>query len=132
MLDNLRAAYHDNTFYDLMESMKTLKVLALDEFHRWYNRAQNEDGAEGSQSWASEKIFQIVEDRYVHWDTRMTLVATNREIDKGGADPISSRFNDSLRSHIVHVDGGDLRPQAAELETFWEALPNYPLCENSS
>lgn len=125
MLDRLRASYADGDYDELMSELKEIPVLALDEFHRWHNNARtdrgrhsgdDEDKAEGSHSWAEEKIFQIVEERYLHWDERLTLVATNRNPDKGDLDPIASRFSDSLRSRIVHVGGGDLRPHAHTLE----------------
>jgi hypothetical protein len=52
----------------------------------------------------------------MHWKKLLTLIATNREPDKGDNDPISSRLGDSLRSHLIRVDGGDLRPMAKEIE----------------
>jgi len=125
MLDRLRASYADGDYAGLMSELKEIPVLALDEFHRWHNNARNDRGrhlgddddkAEGSHSWAEEKIFQIIEERYLHWDERLTLVATNRNPDKGDLDPIASRFSDSLRSRIIHVGGGDLRPHARTLE----------------
>ena len=117
MLDRLRASYSAGDYDALMNELKQVPVLALDEFHRWHNNAsKTEDKAEGSHSWAEEKIFQIVEERYLHWDERLTLVATNRNPDKGDLDPIASRFSDSLRSRIIHVGGGDLRPHAQMLE----------------
>ena len=125
MLDRLRASYADGDYDGLMSELKEIPVLALDEFHRWHNNAHNDRGrhstgdddkTEGSHSWAEEKIFQIVEERYLHWDERLTLVATNRNPDKGDLDPIASRFSDSLRSRIIHVGGGDLRPHARTLE----------------
>ncbi len=120
MLDRLRLAYQKGDYPELMEDLKTVRVLALDEFHRWHARtsrweshaARGGDSAEGSSSWAAEKIFQIIEDRYVHWDERMTIVATNRNPERGDKDPIASRFSDTLRSHIIPVHGGDLRPSA--------------------
>lgn len=123
MLDRLRASYADGDYDGLMSELKEIPVLALDEFHRWHDNARRKptqvddgDKAEGSHSWAEEKIFQIVEERYLHWDERLTLVATNRNPDKGDLDPIASRFSDSLRSRIIHVGGGDLRPHARTLE----------------
>lgn len=123
MLDRLRASYAEGDYDTLMNELKQVPVLALDEFHRWHNkrnsersRLGDEDKSEGSHSWAEEKIFQIVEDRYIHWDERMTLIATNRNPDKGDLDPIASRFSDSLRSRVIHVGGGDLRPHARELD----------------
>lgn len=123
MLDRLRAAYQRGDYQQLMEELKQVHVLALDEFHRWHdkssrwdNNAPRGDLTEGSPSWAAEKVFQIIEDRYVHWDERMTLVATNRNPDRGDNDPIASRFADTLRSRIVPVHGGDLRPSARMFE----------------
>jgi len=113
-------AMDDDNYAVLMEELKRMPVLALDEFHRWHNNARSSDDdlAEGSSSWAAEKIFQIIEDRYIHWDERLTLVATNRNPDKGDLDPIGSRFSDSLRSRIIEVNGGDLRPNARVIERY--------------
>lgn len=108
MLDELRASYQDGDYAALMDSLITIPVLALDEFHRWYNKAGREDAAEGSQSWATEKMFTIIDERYLHGDELMTLVATNRQPDKGD-DPISSRFSDQRVSHIFQVGGSDIR-----------------------
>ncbi len=123
MLDRLRSSYADGDYDRLMNELKQIPVLALDEFHRWHDNARSRhtsgdegDKSEGSHSWAEEKIFQIVEDRYIHWDERLTLVASNRNPDKGDLDPIASRFSDSLRSRVIHVGGGDLRPHARTLE----------------
>ena len=124
MLDRLRASYADGDYDALLSELKQVPVLALDEFHRWHNNARaGEDKAEGSHSWAEEKIFQIVEERYLHWDERMTLVATNRNPDKGDFDPIASRFSDSLRSRVIQVGGGDLRPNARAIEPTGQQLP---------
>ena len=131
MLDRLRASYADGDYAVLMEELKRMPVLALDEFHRWHNNARSSDDrshlggdlAEGSPSWAAEKVFQIIEDRYIHWDERLTLVATNRNPDKGDLDPIASRFSDSLRSRIIEVNGGDLRPSARVIEHASRAHP---------
>ena len=129
MLDRLRQAYEKGDYPELMEDLKTVQILALDEFHRWHARpsrgegrsARGGDSAEGASSWAAEKIFQIIEDRYVHWDERMTIVATNRSPQRGDRDPLASRFSDTLRSRIVPVRGGDLRPRAQSIE---QSQPN--------
>lgn len=124
MLDRLRAAYQKGDYQELMDELKQVPVLALDEFHRWHDRTPRWDShaehaadlTEGSPSWAAEKVFQLVEDRYIHWDQRLTLIATNRNPDRGDNDPIASRLADTLRSHIVPVAGGDLRPSARLFE----------------
>ena len=125
MLDRLRSSYAEGDYSALMDELKRIPVLALDEFHRWHNNARSSDDdlTEGSPSWAAEKIFQIIEDRYLHWDERLTLVATNRNPDKGDLDPIASRFSDSLRSRIIEVNGGDLRPNARVIESAARAYP---------
>ena len=53
----------------------------------------------------------------------MTIIATNRNPDKGDLDPIASRFSDSLRSRVIHVGGGDLRPNARAIENTLRQLP---------
>ena len=135
MLDRLRTSYENGHYGVLMEELKLVPVLALDEFHRWYprasrwdnNRPEGTDPTEGSPNWAAEKIFQIIDERYTHWDERMTLIATNRNPQTGAADPITSRFADTLRSHIIYVSGGDLRPQARQSEG---AVPKQQAAQN--
>jgi DNA replication protein DnaC len=117
LLDQLRDAVRTGTFHEIMSALIEIPVLALDEFHRAYERTQGADLSEGSPSWAAEKLFQIIDTRYLHWETRLTLIATNREPDQGGFDPIDSRFSDTLRVHVVHMNGRDLRPHARRLES---------------
>lgn len=114
LLDALRASYRDNTFDDLFTSLIEIPVLALDEFHRFYDKGDGSSGA-GSGSWASEKIGILIDERYMQWRDRLTLVATNLPPEQWRMNAITSRFNDSLVSHIVHVGGADLRPLNAEL-----------------
>ncbi len=120
MLDELRATYtHERgeSFDAYLDALKNVPVLALDEFHRWYSRPASGDATDGSRSWAEEKLFQIVDHRYLRYQTRLTLIATNRQPDKGDLDPIASRFSDTLRAHLVEVQTeGDLRPLAREIE----------------
>ncbi len=115
LMEKLRAGYKDNTYDDLLHAVLDVPVLALDEFDRVHGlRRGSDDGT--AQSWVAEKIFLILDERYIKWDTHLTLVATNKPPDKGDSDPITSRFGDSLRSRIVHLNGQDLRPDAARYE----------------
>lgn len=110
MLDELRAAYKDGDYYGLMDSLIEVPVLALDEFYRWHDNSAGSD-AHGSHSWAAEKMFTLVDERYLRADKRMTLVATNRD-PGAGHDPVSSRFSDARVSHVIEVSGPDMRRNA--------------------
>lgn len=113
MLDELRRGYNNDTYDDLLEGYMTVSVLALDEFDRYYDKGGGSD-EDGSHSWAAEKIFTVIDERYSHWDSRLTLIATNKLIDKGDS-PIASRLLDVKRCAIVHIDGDDLRQQKLDI-----------------
>ncbi len=118
MLEELRNGYRVGNYWDILDNLITVRVLALDELHRAYdnNRNMGLGEEEGSLSWAAEKLFTVLDERYSHWDERMTLIATNKNFDKtDGA--LASRLWDSLRSRVIHVGGEDLRPHAAEFES---------------
>ncbi|CAG0945315.1 partial Primosomal protein DnaI, partial [Anaerolineae bacterium] len=114
MLDELRAGYRNDTYDDKMNQLIQAPVLAIDEFHRVYDKGGG-GNAEGSSSWAAEHIFTIVDERYTFADERMTLIATNRN-PTSGDDPISSRFSDKKRCHIVPLTGKDMRKHAVLIQ----------------
>ncbi len=115
LMEKLRHGYKDGTYDDLLNAVLDVPVLALDEFDRVYGLKRGVDDGT-AQSWAAEKVFLLLDERYIKWNICATLVATNKPPDPGDSDPITSRFGDSLRSHIVHVKGQDLRPDAARYE----------------
>ncbi len=115
LLEKLRHGYGTGEYDEMLNAVISVPVLALDEFDRVKDRLRGHDDGT-AQSWAGEKIFLILDERYTHWNTRLTLIATNRAPDKADSDPITSRFGDSLRSRVVHVQGEDLRPEAATYE----------------
>lgn len=107
LLDELRASYGNGHYEYLMEELKTIRVLALDELHR--NRGTD---------WENEKMFELIDHRYRYWDGLLTVFGTNKPPDKGSEDPIMSRLCDTRRARLVRVGGPDLRPLAAELDPF--------------
>ena len=114
MLDELRNGFRDDSYFERLQGLIEVPVLALDEFHRAHEKTQG-DALHGSASWVAEKLFTLIDERYSHWDDRMTLIATNRGFDQGDLDPIASRLSDPMRCRVVHVMGEDLRPSAAML-----------------
>ncbi len=115
LLERLRHGYADGTYDDLLNAVIEVDVLALDEFDRVAQRLRGQDDGT-AQGWVGEKVFMILDERYTRWKTHLTLIATNRAPDPGDSDPFSSRFSDSLRSRVVHVNGDDLRPDAVTFE----------------
>ncbi len=116
MLDELRSGYRNDTFMDTLNGLIDVPVLALDELHRAYDKGAGEDSEWGSRSWVQEKLFTLIDERYSDYTKKLTLIATNRQPDKGDVDAIWSRLGDTRRCHIVTVTGPDLRPQADYLE----------------
>ncbi len=115
LLDKLRHGYSTGEYDDLFNSVLDVPVLALDEFDRVHARLRgNDDGT--AQSWAAEKVFTLFDTRYTRWESHLTLIATNRAPDQADSDPITSRLGDSLRCRVVHVQGDDMRPLAAQYE----------------
>ncbi len=114
MLAELRSGFGDGEFFDRLQGLIGVPVLALDEFHRAYEKTSG-DTLHGSPSGVYQQLFMLIDERYSHWTERMTLIATNREFDKGESDPIVSRLMDSRRSRVVHVSGTDLRAHQFEL-----------------
>lgn len=98
LLDHLRAAYgpsseisYDETF----ERVRTAPVLILDDL-----------GVENPSQWAQEKLFQLLNHRYVNQMT--TIITTNAAIDR--LDPrVHSRIQDlQVVRHII-IDAPDYR-----------------------
>lgn len=114
LLDELRAGYgkHD---YDLkLNEFKNIKVLALDELGFYYERSARVSDDDAT-TWVDEKIFQIIDHRYRHFSTLLTVCASNFEPDKGDTNRIASRLSDTERVTCVQVKGSDLRPLAATI-----------------
>ena len=91
LLDHLRAAFAPGTitsFDQRFEDTRTASVLVLDDL-----------GTENATPWAREKLFQIIDYRYV---ARLpTIITTNWDAE---VDPrIKSRIFDLARSSVEEI-----------------------------
>ena len=79
LLDTLRFAYNDEdtTFEQRFDEIRNAKLLVLDDF-----------GTQNATNWAQEKLFQIVNYRYIN--RLSTVVTTNSRSMKSGAHPFAS------------------------------------------
>jgi DNA replication protein DnaC len=102
LLDHLRAAFapSSNEVYDqLFAKMREAEVLILDDL-----------GAQQSSSWASEKLFQLLNYRY---NMGMpTVITANLKGIQGVDERIRSRLSDAALVLTVHMDRAyDYRPK---------------------
>ena len=109
LLDHLRAAYapHSIEPYDeLFERLKNAPLLILDDL-----------GAEAATPWAQEKLFMLLNHRYLH--RLATVITTNQPLE--ALDPrLRSRLMDLdlvVRVHILAADyrGGGFQDRLVEL-----------------
>jgi DNA replication protein DnaC len=98
LLDHLRATFSpagETPFDELFESVKTAPLLILDDL-----------GTQTTTPWATEKLFQILNYRYM---MRLpTVVTTNVPLEELG-DRLASRMADPELSIPVSIAGPDLR-----------------------
>jgi DNA replication protein DnaC len=98
LLDHLRAAYAPSSeieYDELFERVRTAPLLILDDF-----------GAESPTPWAQEKMYQLVNHRYLH--RLPTVLTTNTDLTL--LDPrIRSRIVDSFLTQIVQMQLPDYR-----------------------
>jgi DNA replication protein DnaC len=99
LLDALRAGFGDGSYTDRLQLMQRVPVLILDDL-----------GTENSTQWVSEKLFQLLNHRYMK--NSPTVVTTNLDVD----DPevklsarIRSRLLDRSLSTVVRLPAGDYR-----------------------
>lgn len=110
LLDYLRSAYAPNaeTTYDsLFERVKNAQLLILDDL-----------GVENPSQWAQEKLFQLLNYRYV---TRMpTVITTNVDLERIDGR-IRSRMLDADLTSVLKMDVPDyrtaLRNRHVEIQT---------------
>ncbi len=103
LLDSLRAAYTspETTFEERMQQIRTVPLLILDDF-----------GTQNATDWAEEKIFQILNYRYIH---RLPLVVTtNLPLDEI-APRLRSRLLDAELVDVVHILAPDYRRPTTEI-----------------
>ena len=100
LLDHLRATFSptsDVEYDDLFERIKAVKVLVLDDL-----------GKQSTTDWAKEKLYQIINYRYLHRDNLITLITSNNTMDEiaDWHPAIARRVHEMC--HIIYVAGNDL------------------------
>lgn len=105
LLDHLRATFGPTSqiqYDNLFERLRNAPLLVLDDL-----------GAESPTPWAQEKLFQLINHRYLH--RLPTVVTTNTEPDQ--LDPrIQSRLEDQSLTVIVQMALPDFRRSANSIE----------------
>lgn len=99
LLDHLRTAYapgSDVTFDAMWERIVTARILALDELDRW-----------NATAWAQEKFFQLIDERYRNGADRLTVFATNANVDTLPGYVVSRMFD--RRCRVYELTGADVR-----------------------
>jgi len=102
LLDWLRASFGggDESFEQRLNEIRNVRLLVLDDF-----------GTQNATPWAEEKLYQIINHRYIH--RLPTVVTTNlllEEID----GRISSRLQDAELVTRVHIYAPDYRSPVSE------------------
>ena len=97
LLDTLRFSYdsEDTTFEERFEEVRNAPLLVLDDF-----------GTQNATAWAQEKLFQIVNYRYIN--KLPLVVTTNLELDEIEAR-IRSRLADPELVSAVRISAPDFR-----------------------
>jgi len=97
LLDTLRFSYNnpDSTFEERFENIRTSPLLVMDDF-----------GTENATNWAKEKLFQILNYRYIN--ELPLLVTTNLDLDQMEGR-IRSRLQDPNLVTRVHILAPDYR-----------------------
>jgi len=97
LLDMLRGSYSDGSiaFDDLFERVRNVDLLVVDDL-----------GTENDTPWAQEKLFQILDHRYVN--KRPTVITTNLPMDE--IEPrIRSRLLDGRLVKSIDINAPDYR-----------------------
>ena len=111
LLDDLRQTFKPKAgldFSQLFNDVLEAEVLCLDEIEKF-----------SPTLWAEEKFYQIVDHRYRHWNTCVTVLATNRRIGLDQAILAETRFPGYLESRIM--DG-----RFMQLDQFWTVSDARP------
>lgn len=97
LLDSLRFAYSDpeTTFEARFEEVRNAALLVLDDF-----------GTQNATSWAQEKLFQIINYRYIN--KLPTVITTNLMLDEIEGR-IRSRLQDEAFVKHIHITAPDYR-----------------------
>lgn len=104
LLDYLRATFapdSDSSYDKRFHAVRTTDLLILDDL-----------GTENTTPWAREKLFQIVNHRYM--ERLPTVFTTNVDLDSLDGR-IRSRLCDTQLSELVYVDAEDYRMRGAKI-----------------
>lgn len=103
LLDTLRFAYNDPeaTFEQRFEQIRTARLLVLDDF-----------GTQNATPWAQEKLFQIINYRYIN---RLPLVVTSNLDLRDIEGRIRSRLEDPELCSLVPILAPDYRRPAGDM-----------------
>ncbi len=100
LLDWLRNSYNDGSFEERFYQIQNIKLLILDDL-----------GTQNSTPWAEEKLFQIINYRYInHLPTVITTNNSLKEID----GRIASRLEDPSVVRRVTIQAPDFRKPMAD------------------
>ena len=110
MLDTLRFAYHDleSTFEERFEEIRRAPLLILDDF-----------GTQNATPWAQEKLFQILNHRYIN---RLPLMVTTNIALEEIEGRIRSRLVDPELVTKIVINADDYRQPVRSAE-FSESSP---------
>lgn len=98
LLDHLRSAYSPNAeigYDELFERIRNTPLLIVDDL-----------GVENPSAWANEKLFQLLNHRYMH--RLPTIITTNRQLDHLDGR-LYSRLMDSSVMHQIQMNAPDYR-----------------------
>lgn len=110
LLDRLRAGYDGGDYSPLLERLRAIDLLALDEVDKVH-----------LTSWAGEKIYQLADARYRRLAESGTLFALNVDpragLDSGSYLQLQYLFSRMLDGHsqVIQLAGDDARPLAPRL-----------------
>jgi DNA replication protein DnaC len=103
LLDSLRFAYNssETSFEQRFDEIRRAEFLVLDDF-----------GTQNATEWAQEKLFQIVNFRYIN---RLPMVITTNLLDQDIEERINSRLNDPELVTRVRILAPDFRDPTGDI-----------------
>jgi len=118
LLDWLRFAYNDPevTFEQRFDQVRQAQFLVLDDF-----------GTQNATAWAQEKLFQILNYRYIN--NLPLVVTTNLSLDEIEGR-IRSRLQDARKVRNIHILAPDYRLPSGETST--PGLSSLPLLSDKT
>ncbi|HJW89975.1 MAG TPA: ATP-binding protein [Anaerolineales bacterium] len=113
LLDNLRFSYGDPeaSYEERFEEIRRVQLLILDDF-----------GTQNATAWAQEKLFQILNYRYIN---RLPTVVTTNLYMEEIEGRIASRLHDPELVTRVHFEATDFRDPTEEVG--YQDLSSLPL-----